>query len=86
MTAAVPEPIRFHLDEHMPRALARALQAKGIDVTTTPEAGLLESEDEEQLAYSMRERRVVVTMIQTFFVWLVPCRITQGSPTATGWL
>lgn len=57
----MPELIRFHLDEHMPRALARALRERNIDVTTTPGAGLLEADDEKQLAYAARERRVLAT-------------------------
>lgn len=37
--------IQFHLDEHMDKAIAIGLRRRGIDVTTTPEAGLL-GEDE----------------------------------------
>lgn len=37
--------IQFHLDEHMSKAIAIGLRRRGIDVTTTPEAGLL-GEDE----------------------------------------
>lgn len=59
--AAVSDPVRFHLDEHMPRALARALRDKNVDVTTTPEVGLPEADDEEHLAFAMRERRVIDT-------------------------
>jgi uncharacterized protein DUF5615 len=46
--------IRLHLDENCPRALAVGLRRRGIDVTTTPEAGLLEATDEEQTAYTFR--------------------------------
>jgi hypothetical protein len=42
----VSEAVRFHLDEHMPRALARTLRGKGVDVTTTPEAHLMQADDE----------------------------------------
>lgn len=55
------DPIRFHLDEHMPRALARELRHRGVDVTTTPEAGLTQADDVDQLAYAQRQRRVIVT-------------------------
>ena len=32
--------MRFHLDEHVPHAIAEGLRRRGIDVTTTVEAGL----------------------------------------------
>ncbi len=40
--------IRFHLDEHIDRDIARALRLYGIDVTTTVEAGLRTKIDEQQ--------------------------------------
>jgi predicted nuclease of predicted toxin-antitoxin system len=58
--------IRFHLDEHCPTALAEGLRRRGIDVTTTPEAGLLQATDEEQLAFARREGRVVFTQDEDF--------------------
>ena len=58
--------IRFHLDENCPRALADGLRRRGIDVTTTPEAGLLEATDEEQTAYAHREGRVIFTQDEDF--------------------
>jgi predicted nuclease of predicted toxin-antitoxin system len=51
----MPQTIRFHLDEHCPTALAEGLRRRGIDVTTTPEAGLMQATDEEQLAFARRE-------------------------------
>ena len=53
--------IRFHLDEQVDVAIARALRRYGVDVTTTIEAGLRTAGDEEQLAYARREQRVLVT-------------------------
>ncbi len=53
--------MRFHLDEHMSHAIAHALRRRGVEVSTTTEAGLLGSEDEDQLAYALSERRVLVT-------------------------
>jgi len=47
------EKIRFHCDEQVERAIAEALRRRGIDVTTTPEAGLLGAADEEQLAFAI---------------------------------
>lgn len=37
----MPRTIRFHLDENCSHAIAAGLRRRGIDVTTTPEAGLL---------------------------------------------
>lgn len=55
------EHIRFHLDEHIPAAVADGLRARGIDVTTTPGAGLLGADDVAQLTYALGEKRVLVT-------------------------
>lgn len=54
--------LRFHLDEDAEaHALVRALRGRGVDVTTTAEVGLTESTDEQQLAWTTREGRVLVT-------------------------
>jgi hypothetical protein len=55
----MPRTIRFHLDENCSRAIASGLRRRGIDVTTTVEAGLLGALDEEQLAYCLAENRIV---------------------------
>jgi hypothetical protein len=49
----MPRTIRFHLDENCARAIAIGLRRHGIDVTTTPDAGLLGAIDEEQAAYAL---------------------------------
>jgi hypothetical protein len=41
----MPRTIRFHLDENCSHAIAAGLRRRGIDVTTTPEAGLLGAGD-----------------------------------------
>jgi len=51
--------IRFHLDENCSHTIADGLRRRGIDVTTTPEVGLLRVTDEEQLAYARAELRVI---------------------------
>ena len=51
--------IRFHLDENCSHAIADGLRRRGIDVTTTPELGLLGATDEEQLAHARAELRVI---------------------------
>jgi hypothetical protein len=62
----MPQTIRLHLDEHCPTALAEGLRRRGIDVTTTPEAGLLKATDEEQMAFALREGRLVFTQDEDF--------------------
>lgn len=53
--------IRFHLDEHIPNAVAKALKQYGIDVTTPTDANLLQAKDHEHLAYARSTGRVMVT-------------------------
>ncbi len=58
--------IRFHLDENCSKAIALGLRRLGIDVTTTPEARLLGTLDEEQAAYASSEGRVIFTQDRDF--------------------
>ena len=51
--------IRFHLDENCSHAIADGLRRRGIDVTTTPELGLLGATDKEQLAHARAQLRVI---------------------------
>jgi predicted nuclease of predicted toxin-antitoxin system len=62
----MPRTMRFHLDENCPRALAVGLRRRGIDVTSTPEAGLLEATDEVQTAHTLSEGRVIFTQDEDF--------------------
>jgi predicted nuclease of predicted toxin-antitoxin system len=62
----MPRTIRFHLDENCPRAVAVGFVRRGIDVTTTPDAGLLRTSDEAQTAYGISERRAIVTQDEDF--------------------
>jgi len=55
----MPRTIRFHLDENCSHAIAAGLRRRGIDVTTTPDVGLLGAVDEDQLAYCLAESRVI---------------------------
>jgi predicted nuclease of predicted toxin-antitoxin system len=55
----MPRTIRFHLDEHVPHAVARGLRGLGIDVTTTTDAGLLGAGDPAQIAYGVAHARVI---------------------------
>jgi len=54
-------PVRFHLDEHISMALGDALRHRGIDVTTTADAGLVGAADRDHLDFAASTGRVVVT-------------------------
>jgi uncharacterized protein with PIN domain len=58
--------IRFHLDEHVDPAIAAGLRARGIDVTTTIEAGLENASDEQHLRFAHEDGRVVFTQDRDF--------------------
>lgn len=58
--------MRFHLDEQVNPAIAQGLVRRGVDVTTTPGAGLLGAADEAQLAYAFHEGRIIVTHDRDF--------------------
>lgn len=58
--------LRFHLDENCPAAIADGLRRRGIDVTTTPELGLIGATDEEQASHALAEGRVIFTQDQDF--------------------
>lgn len=58
--------IRFLLGEHIPHAVAEALQRRGIDVVTANDANLRGAADEEYVACSRREGRVLVTQDRDF--------------------
>ena len=60
------ERIRFHLDENVSNAIAEGLRRRGIDVTTTPEERLMGVSDEEQIAFALRQNRVVFTQDTDF--------------------
>jgi predicted nuclease of predicted toxin-antitoxin system len=62
----MPKSIRFHLDENCNRAIADGLRRRGVDVTTTPGAGLIRSTDEAQAAFALSEGRVIFTQDRDF--------------------
>jgi hypothetical protein len=45
----------------MDHAIAVGLRARGMDVTITSEAGLGGASDEQQLAFGLREQRVIIS-------------------------
>lgn len=62
----MPRTIRFHLDEHCSLAIAAGLRLHGVDVTTTPEAGLRAAQDEEHISYGLATGRVVFTQDEDY--------------------
>jgi hypothetical protein len=60
------EAIRFHLDESVDPAIAEGLRRRGVDVTTSQEAGLLEAANERQIAFALVEQRTLVTHDEDF--------------------
>ncbi len=74
----MPERIRFHLDENVSNAIAEGLRRRGIDVTTTPEQELIAVSDEEQVAFALRENRVIFTQDTDFL------RLNQAGITHSG--
>ena len=60
--------IRYHLDEHVDRAVSEGLRQRGVDVTTTVGAGLAGASDEDQLAFAAANERVFVTRDRHFLV------------------
>jgi predicted nuclease of predicted toxin-antitoxin system len=81
-------PIRYHLDEHVPPAIAHGLRRRGIDVTTANDAGLAGASDPDHIAFARSEGRVIFTSDEDYLVLheqgidhagIVSCR--QGSRT-----
>jgi uncharacterized protein with PIN domain len=64
----VANKIRFHLDEHIGHAIAKGLRQRGIDVTTTSEAGLRTLDDDAQMIFLRQEERFLVTNDAGFLV------------------
>ncbi|MBD2043386.1 DUF5615 family PIN-like protein [Microcoleus sp. FACHB-672] len=60
--------ICFHLDEQVTSVIAGELRRRGIDVTTTVEAGSRTQRDEAQLAYIRAEGRVIFTQDEDFLI------------------
>ncbi len=57
----MPRTIRYHLDEHIDFAVAQGLRRRGIDVTTTADAGLLGADDADHIAFAVANGRVIVS-------------------------
>ena len=62
----------------MDRALVRALRARGVDVTTALEEGMIEREDAEHLNYATEQGRVLYSFNQEDFYRLHMTYLAQG--------
>jgi uncharacterized protein with PIN domain len=58
--------IRFYLDEHVAKAVARGLRQRGVDVKTIVEAELMSASDEKHLEFAQSENRVIFTQDDDF--------------------
>jgi predicted nuclease of predicted toxin-antitoxin system len=62
----MPRTIRFHLDEHVDPAVAGGLRRRGIEVTTTADAGLSGEDDPVHIAFANSQQRVICTSDSDF--------------------
>ena len=58
--------IRFYLDEHVSKAVAKGLERRGVDALTVVEAGLLGATDEAHLERARSEKRAIFTQDDDF--------------------
>ena len=64
----MPSEVRFHLDEHVPPAIAAGLKRRGIDVTTTADPGLIGADDVDHVAFALADQRVIYTNDEDYLV------------------
>ena len=62
--------MKVYLDEDLSPAIADILRRKGLDATSTHEAGTVQLDDRAQLAYATREGRTIVTANVVDFIEL----------------
>jgi hypothetical protein len=75
--------IRLYIDEDsMSRALARALRARNVDVTTALEQDMIERSDSAHLDYETAQGRVLFSFNVGDFCRLHNEYLTQGKPHA----
>ena len=55
------DPIKFYMDEHIPRAVSEGLRRRGVDVLTTQDAGMLGAFDRDHLMLAAEQQRVILT-------------------------
>ena len=75
--------IRLYFDEDsMRRSLVRALRARGVDVITALDAGMIERDDAEHLDYAAEQGRVLCSFNVGDFYRLHSDYLAQGKPHA----
>ena len=60
--------LKFHLDEHVSRAIAEGVRRRGIDVVTTVDVGLVSADDLQHIYFARRGHRVIYTHDEDFLV------------------
>ena len=55
------KPIRYFFDQHIPSAVAHGLRQRGVDVSTAQDAGRCGLPDADQLQFSTKDERVLVS-------------------------
>jgi predicted nuclease of predicted toxin-antitoxin system len=71
--------IRLYFDgDSMRHALVQALRARGVDVLTALEAGMMERKDEEHLDYATAQGRVLYSFNAGDFYRLHTAFLAQG--------
>jgi predicted nuclease of predicted toxin-antitoxin system len=68
----------LYLDQDVSVQLARILVGRGFDVITTRDAGNLDTEDDEQLAFAVRQGRAILTHNRDHFTRLHEEYLEQG--------
>jgi len=71
-------PPRLHLNEQISPRLAGQLRKYGFDVTSTLELGMVEADDDEQLAYAASQQRAIVTFNHKDFATLHAQYVAEG--------
>lgn len=70
--------VKVYLDEDVPVQLAKAMRQRGMDVLTTQEAQMLETSDEQQLAYAITQQRALLTHNKRDFVIIHKTYLNDG--------
>lgn len=71
--------VRLYIDEDsMSRALARALRARGVDVTTALDENMIERSDADHLDYARQQGRALYSFNVGDFYELHTTYLTQG--------
>jgi predicted nuclease of predicted toxin-antitoxin system len=71
--------LKLYLDEHISPRLAVQLNKYGFNVTSTLNAGMEKSEDDEQLAYAVTSQRAIVTFNHRDFAVLHARYLEEGN-------